>query len=107
MMIIYQQEIGKLFIQQNDILKCILVLDRDVQCDFNSPFYEENECGWKYSQRILTSLGIGSSKRMVRSKFEAATATPLNYFQRKNTLFGKYRVVESNKYRYIKAIFIT
>ena len=66
-----------------------LISDRDVQCDFNSPFYEENECGWKFSQRRLTELGIGSSKRFVRSKFLTATNKNMNYFQRRNTLFGK------------------
>ena len=73
-----------------------------MQCDFNSPFYEENECGWKYIQRLLTTLGIGSSKRLIRSRFETATATPMNYFQRKNTLFGNYWILEPNQYKYIK-----
>ncbi len=28
-------------------------LDRDIQCDFESPFWEENDCSWKYQASSL------------------------------------------------------
>ena len=27
--------------------------DRDMQCDFESPFWEENDCNWKYQSSSL------------------------------------------------------
>ena len=67
----------------------IFIVDRDIQCDFDSPFYEENECGWKYSQKTMTSLGFGSTKRLTRDKFDNANLVPMNYFETQNTIFGE------------------
>ena len=41
-------------------------LDRDVQCDFESEFWEESKCSWKYSQSTITALSLGTVSRMER-----------------------------------------
>ena len=70
----------------------LYLLDRDVQCNFNSPFYEEKECGWKYSQRTMTNLGLGSTKRLIRSRVDNSQEDSMNYFMVKDTTFGKHHL---------------
>ena len=41
---------------------------RDLQCDFNSPFWEEHDCAWYYSQSLMHTLGFGPMTRFQRVK---------------------------------------
>ena len=41
----------------------IAILDRDIQCDFSSEFWEESKCNWKNSQATMTSLSLGTVSR--------------------------------------------
>ena len=64
-------------------------VDRDIRCDFNSAFYEENECAWRYSQKTMASLNLGTDfKRLVRSKVNNPAMLTMNYFTTSNTQFG-------------------
>ena len=36
-------------------------LDRDLQCDFDSPFWEQQDCNWRYSPTLMTSLSMASN----------------------------------------------
>ncbi len=44
--------------------------DRDLQCDFDSPFWEESDCNWKYS---------ATSQKLIR---ESVTTQNYNYWKR-------------------------
>ena len=67
-----------------------IFVDRDIRCDFNSPFYEENECAWRYSQKTMASLNLGTDfKRLVRVKVNNPAMQSMNYFTTSNTQFGK------------------
>ena len=79
-----------LFYRITGFLFLIFFVDRDIQCDFDNAFYEENECGWKYSQKTMTALGLGTTKRLTRNKFDNANSAPMNYFENRNTLFGEF-----------------
>ena len=64
-------------------------VDRDVHCDFNSAFYEENECAWRHSQKTMASLNLGTDfKRLVRSKVNNPAMKTMNYLTTSNTQFG-------------------
>jgi hypothetical protein len=41
----------------------IAVLDRDIQCNFDTEFWEESQCSWRYSQSTATALSLGSVSR--------------------------------------------
>jgi len=34
--------------------------DRDLQCDFDSPFWSSTDCKWHYNQALMTSLQLGN-----------------------------------------------
>ena len=81
---------GILMIKQTINLHYFYVfIDRDVQCDFNNPFYEENECGWKFSQKTMTTLGLGNIKRFTRELLVSSSEQSMNYFRRHDSMFGK------------------
>ena len=67
--------------------------DRDLQCDFNSDFWEESECSWKFSQPTLTALSLGTGSRLTKIKVEGTEVTePLRYWNLKTHLFGKKEI---------------
>ena len=41
----------------------ITVLDRDIQCNFDTEFWEESKCSWRYSQSTATALSLGTISR--------------------------------------------
>ena len=66
-----------------------IFVDRDIRCDFNSAFYEENECAWRYSQKTMESLNLGTDfKRLVRVKVNNPAMQSMNYFTTSNAQFG-------------------
>ena len=41
--------------------------DRDLQCDFNSPFWEVQDCLWRYNSTLIKELGFDSNETFTRS----------------------------------------
>ena len=74
------------------ILNNFIVSDRDLQCDFNNMYWEESECAWTFkptfSQQTLSS---DPPFRMIRRLVDPATDRTFNYWQQKDTTFGKTR----------------
>jgi len=35
--------------------------DRDIQCDFENPFWEEIDCNWQYNSKLMSQLFPGSN----------------------------------------------
>ena len=81
-----------------------MLLDRDLQCDFNNAYWEESECAWSFkttiSQLYLQTLSPGSPFRMMRRLVDASTDKTYNYWQQKDTAFGK----RFRKYLYFNII---
>ena len=70
-----------------------LILDRDVQCDFNNVYDDaQDACNWKYSKSLITSFGIDDVKRLTRERVSASSEQALNYFLAKDSPFGKFYV---------------
>ena len=66
--------------------------NRDLQCDFENEFWDEAECGWKYSQAILALISSPSDTvRMTRVKVAHPANVGTNYWKKDNTYSpGKY-----------------
>ena len=66
--------------------------NRDLQCDFENEFWDEAECGWKYSQAILALISSPSDTvRMTRVKVASPANVGTNYWKKDNTYSpGKY-----------------
>lgn len=45
----------------------------------------------------MTTLGFGSIKRLARDKFDNENADPMNYFERKNTIFGNFPYIKNEQ----------
>ena len=60
--------------------------NRDLQCDFENEFWDEAECGWKYSQAILALISSPSDTvRMTRVKVTHPANVGTNYWKKDNT----------------------
>ena len=56
-------------------LECLIaILDRDIQCDFSSEFWEESKCNWKNSQATMTALSLGTVSRFKWVDTSSATS---------------------------------
>ncbi len=65
----------------------ILLPDRDLQCDFDNPFWEENDCNWRYNQSLMTSLAYGSSG--LRFQRQLVNTPDYNYWMKPDSKTGK------------------
>ena len=72
--------------------------DRDLQCDFNNMYWEESECAWSFKPS-LTQLYLSSSApfRMTRRLVDASTDKTFNYWQQKDTSFGRLKDINKMK----------
>ena len=73
------------------IIKCAFTfLDRDLQCDFNNMYWEESECSWSFRPTLTKGLSFSQTPyRMTRRLVDPLTDTTLNYWQQKDTSFGR------------------
>ena len=67
--------------------KKFLLPDRDLQCDFDNPFWEENDCNWRYNQSLMTSLAYGSSG--LRFQRQLVNTPDYNYWMKPDSKTGK------------------
>jgi hypothetical protein len=56
--------------------------ERDWQCDFDNPFWEESDCNWKYSQSLSSVFGFAAAAPKVRFVREEVTGTENGYWKR-------------------------
>ena len=45
-----------------------MILDRDIQCDFNNEFWEETGCNWRYDTKFIESIGLDPSVNRFKRK---------------------------------------
>ena len=67
-----------------------LFSDRDIQCDFNNPFWEVTDCNWVQNKFLVEDLTLGSD---FDKKFTRVLATNEhkagNYWKRESSYTGK------------------
>ncbi len=70
-----------------NVIEILYLVERDLQCDFNSPFWLEQDCSWTYNQGLMTSLGYGPQSKFQREL--VTDATDHFYWRRPDALTGK------------------
>ena len=66
------------------------ILERDWQCDFESNFWEESDCNWRYSKTLMSSFGFGTTANL-RFQREKVTGTENGYWKRIDTKTGSFQ----------------
>ncbi len=67
----------------------LFYIERDLQCDFNNPFWEEQDCTWRYNQALMTTLTWGNQGRKFLRRL--LTTPDYNYWKRFNGKTGTCR----------------
>ena len=73
--------------------------DRDLQCDFNSPFWEVQDCSWRYSNSLVQEIGFESNETFVRILAEDEH-TFSNYWRPQNVKSDNYILIGTNPGKY-------
>ena len=67
----------------------MFLLDRDIQCDFNNPFWEVNDCNWVQDEAQIEDFGLGPNFNKKLSRILATDEHAAgNYWKREDSLTG-------------------
>ena len=69
--------------------------DRDLQCDFNSPFWAVQDCSWRYNKTLAKEIGLESNETFVRILAEDEL-TFSNYWRPQNVKSDNYILIGPN-----------
>ena len=65
-------------------------LDRDIQCDFDNPFWEVNDCNWVQDEVQIENFGLGTNFDKKLSRILATNEDKAgNYWKRSTSLTGE------------------
>lgn len=85
--------------QANSFSLCEFI-DRDIQCDFENPFWEVTDCNWSQDKSAVSSLGLGTLDQSL-SRIKAVDEHKSgNYWKRASALTENHYIHGTNEGTY-------
>jgi len=70
------------------VVSIFIHLDRDLRCDFDSPFWEQQDCSWRYNLAAMASTGLSTATGLNAFSRVKITTPDYNYWLRQNPKTG-------------------
>lgn len=67
----------------------MLTTDRDLRCDFDNPFWEQQDCSWRYNLMAMAASGLSTATGLNTFSRVPITRPDYNYWLRPNPKTGR------------------